>query len=69
MKESEDISRARETVAAIEEQRKQLDADFAAETAALDAANDAATEKLVKVAVKPTKTNITVKLVGLVWTK
>ena len=69
MKESEDIERARETVAAIEEQRKQLDADFAAETAALDAANDAATEKLVKVTVKPTKTNITVKLVGLVWTK
>ena len=69
MKDSEDIARAKETAAAIEEQRKQLDADFAAETAALDAANDAATEKLVKVTVKPTKTNITVKLVGLVWTK
>jgi hypothetical protein len=69
MKESEDIARARETVAAIESQRKQLDADFAAETATLDAANDAATEKLVKITVKPTKTNITVKLVGLVWTK
>ena len=48
MKESEDIARAKETVAAIEEQRKQLDADFAAETAALDAANDAATETLEK---------------------
>jgi hypothetical protein len=69
MKDSEDVARARETVAAIEAQRKQLDADFAAETAALDAANDAATEKLAKVTVKPTKTNITVKLVGLVWTK
>jgi hypothetical protein len=69
MKDSEDVARARETVAAIEAQRKQLDADFAAETAALDAASDAATEKLVNVTVKPTKTNITVKLVGLVWTK
>jgi hypothetical protein len=69
MKDSEDVARARETVAAIEAQRKQLDADFAAETAALDAASDAATEKLVKVTVKPMKTNITVKLVGLVWTK
>ena len=69
MKDSEDVTRARETVAAIEAQRKQLDSDFAAETAALDAANDAATEKLVKVTVKPTKTNITVKLVSLVWTK
>ena len=69
LKESEDIARAKETVAAIEAQRKQLDADFAAETAALDASNDAATETLVKITVKPTKTNITVKLVGLVWTK
>jgi hypothetical protein len=69
MKESEDIGRARETVAAIEEQRKQLDADFAAETAALDTANDVATETLEKVTIKPKKANITVKLVGLVWTK
>jgi F0F1-type ATP synthase assembly protein I len=69
MKESEDISRAKETVAALDEQRKQLDADFAAESAALDAANDTATETLEKISIKPKKTNITVKLVGLVWTK
>jgi hypothetical protein len=69
MKESEDISRAKETVAALEEQRKQLDADFATESAALDASNDAATETLEKITIKPKKTNITVKLVGLVWTK
>src|SRR5262245_45002871 len=69
MKESEDISRAKGTVAAIEEQRKQLDADFAAESAALNAANDAATETLEKITIKPKKSNITVKLVGLVWTK
>src|SRR5262245_673530 len=69
MKESEDISRAKESVAALQEQRKQLDADFAAESAALDAANDTATETLEKISIKPKKTNITVKLVGLVWTK
>jgi len=69
MKESEDISRAKETVAALEEQRKQLDADFAAESATLDAANDAGTETLEKISIKPKKTNITIKLVGLVWTK
>jgi hypothetical protein len=69
MKESEDISRAKDTVAAIEEQRKQLDADFAAESAALDAANDTATETLDKITITPKKTNITVKLIGLVWTK
>jgi hypothetical protein len=69
MKESEDISRAKDTAAAVEEQRKQLDADFAAESAALDTANDTATETLDKITIKPKKTNITVKLVGLVWTK
>jgi hypothetical protein len=69
MKESEDISRAKETVAALEEQHKQLDADFAAESAALDATNDTGTETLEKISIKPKKTNITVKLVGLVWTK
>jgi len=69
MKESEDISRAKDTVAAVQEQRKQLDADFAAESAALDAANDVATETLEKITIKPKKSNITVKLVGLVWTK
>ena len=69
MKEAEDIERAKQNVAALEEQRKQLEAEFAAETAALDAANDVATETLDKITIKPKKSNITVKLVGLVWTK
>jgi hypothetical protein len=69
MKESEDIARAKQNVAALEEQRKQLEAEFAAETAALDAANDVATETLEKITIKPKKTNIVVKLVGLVWAK
>jgi hypothetical protein len=69
MKEGDDIERARQTAAAVEEQRRQLDEDFAAETATLDAANDVATETLEKITIKPKKTNITVKLVALVWTK
>jgi hypothetical protein len=69
MKESEDIERARQTAAAVEEQRKELEADFATETASLEAANDVATETLEKISIKPKKTNITVKLVALVWTK
>ena len=69
MKEAEDIERAQQNVAAIEEQRRQLDDEFAAETATLDAANDVATETLEKITIKPKKTNMTVKLVGLVWTK
>jgi hypothetical protein len=68
MKESEDIERAKETLAAIEEQQRQLEADLRTETAALDAANDAATEKLERVVIKPKKTNVTVKIVALVWT-
>jgi hypothetical protein len=69
MKRSEDIERAKQTAAAVEEQRKQLEAEFAAETAALDAANDVATETLEKITIKPKKTNIVIKLVGLVWAK
>jgi len=69
MKESEDIERAKQNVAALEEQRKQLETEFAAETAALDAANDVATETLEKITIRPKKTNITVKLVSLVWAK
>jgi hypothetical protein len=68
MKESEDIDRTKETLAAIEEQQRQLEAELATETAALDAANDAATEKLERVVIKPKKTNVTVKIVALVWT-
>jgi hypothetical protein len=68
MKESEDIGRAKETLAAIEEQQRQLEEELKTETAALDAANDAATEPLDKVAIKPKKTNVTIKIVALVWT-
>ena len=67
MKESEDTQRAEETVAAIEEQQRQLEADLAAETAALDASSAAATEKFDRVALKPKKGNVNVKLVALVW--
>jgi len=68
MKESEDIDRAKQTVAAIEEQQQQLEEELKTETTALDAANDAATEKLERVVLKPKKTNVTVKIVALVWT-
>jgi hypothetical protein len=68
MKESEDIDRAKQTLAAVEEQQRQLEAELRTETAALDASNDVATEKLERVVVKPKKTNVTVKLVALVWT-
>jgi hypothetical protein len=67
MKESEDISRAQETVAAIEAQMKELDDELAAETAALHASTDVVNEKLETVTLKPKRGNVRVKVVALVW--
>jgi hypothetical protein len=69
MKESEDVERARQTAAVLEKQRQELEAEFASEAATLAAANDVAAETLETMTIKPKKTNITVKLVALVWTK
>jgi hypothetical protein len=67
MKESEDIDRAKTTLAAIEEQQRDLEDQLRAETATLES-NDAATEKLERISSKPKKANVDVKLVALVWT-
>jgi hypothetical protein len=69
MKESQDVGRANENVAAVMAAQKELDDLISAEVAALQASGDAATEALEKISVKPKKTNLTVKLVALVWTK
>jgi len=66
MKEAGDVTRARDTVSTIEEERRQLDQELAAETAALDT-SAAATESLQRVEIKPKRTGVTVKLVALVW--
>ena len=68
MKESQDVGRAQETVAAINEQLAKLDEQFKAETAALEKTYDAETEPLETVTLKPTKANISVKLFSLAWT-
>jgi hypothetical protein len=68
MKEAEDIERAKENLVEIEDQQRQLDEELRAETAVIDAGTDAATEKLEPVTIKAKKTNVTVKLVALVWT-
>ena len=68
MKEAEDVGRARENVAAIEEQRRALDEELQSAMAALESSADAATEPLTTITVKPKKTNVSVKLVALVWT-
>jgi hypothetical protein len=67
MKESEDVSRAQDNVGAIDQQLVALDQQFKDETAKLEQAYDPQTEELGKVSLKPTKTNIAVKFISLVW--
>ena len=67
MKESQDVDRAEDNVAAISQKLADLEADFQSETAALERSLDPQTEQLEKVSLKPTKANIAVKLVTLAW--
>ena len=67
MKEANDIDRAEETVAAVTQRLAALEADFNADVEALGSSYDPQTEPLDKVSLKPTKANINVKLLTLVW--
>ena len=67
IKESQDVGRAEDTVAAVNEQLADLDAQFKAETDALEKSGDPQTEALETTVVKPTKANITIKLLSLAW--
>jgi len=67
MKEAKDVERAREALAAVEEERQRLEDAFREEAAALESAIDAATEPLGRIVIKPKKTDVHTKLVALVW--
>ncbi|HEX5875623.1 MAG TPA: DUF87 domain-containing protein [Pyrinomonadaceae bacterium] len=67
MKESQDIGRAEENVAALTQRLEDLNAEFQEETASIERSIDPQTEPLEKVSLKPTKANISVKLVTLAW--
>lgn len=67
MKEAEDVGRAQETVAAVNQQMAELDAQFKAETEAIEKAIDPQTEALETISLKPKKTNIAIKLFTLAW--
>ena len=67
MKESQDVGRAEDNVAAVTQAIADLEAEFQAETKALESSFDPQTETLEKVSLKPTKANISVKLVTLAW--
>ena len=67
MKESQDVGRAEDNVAAVTQTIADLEAEFQAETKALESSFDPQTEPLEKVSLKPTKANISVKLLTLAW--
>ena len=67
MKESQDVGRAEDNVAAVTQQIADLKAEFQAETKTLEGSFDSQTETLETVSLKPTKANINVKLVTLAW--
>jgi hypothetical protein len=65
--ESKDVSRATDTVEAVQQQLAGLQAEFNDETASLQGKIDPATETLGTVVVKPNKSDILIQLVSLVW--
>ncbi|HET6669893.1 MAG TPA: DUF87 domain-containing protein [Pyrinomonadaceae bacterium] len=67
MKEAQDVGRAQETVAAVDEQLAELEAQFKNDTAALEQATDLQSEALQTLTLKPTKANIAIKHFSLAW--
>jgi hypothetical protein len=68
IKESQDVGRAEENVEALQQQLGILEAQFKSESESLAAATDPLNEKFESIAIRPTKSNIAIKLVTLAWT-
>jgi hypothetical protein len=66
LKERQDIGRAQENLVALQQQLADLESDFKAQAEA--AAGDPLAQELEPVTVRPTKQNISVRLVALAWT-
>ena len=66
-KEYQDVGRAKETVAALQGQLADLEAQFKAETDTLAAKIDPTAVPLETVTLRPTRSNVTVRLVALGW--
>jgi hypothetical protein len=67
MRQSDDVGRAEDNVEAVTQRVADLEAEFKAATDSLASSFDPQTEQLNKVSLKPTKANINVKLLTLVW--
>jgi hypothetical protein len=68
IKESQDVGQAEENVAALQQQLADLESQFKSESETLAAATDPLNEKLESIAIRPSKSNIAIKLVALAWT-
>jgi len=67
MKERQDVGTAQESVASLQQQIADLEAEFQAETERLAQGTNPLTEVLESLEIKPKKTDIAVRLVALVW--
>jgi hypothetical protein len=67
MNQAGDVTRAQETVEAVQQQLNDLEAQFQAEVNAVSAGVDSTTETLETLELRPTRTNVNIRLVALVW--
>ncbi len=67
MRDMKDVDLAKDNVAALQQQLADLESRFKAEADALASSTDPLQEKLETLSVKPSKSNIVVKLVALAW--
>jgi hypothetical protein len=67
-KQAGDVGRVEETIEAIQAQLQDLDAQFQAETQALQAQSDPMSERLETVSLKPKKKDINLRVIALAWT-
>jgi hypothetical protein len=67
LKERQDTGRARESAEAVQQQIAELEGEAEAELAAMEQRDDPLTTPLETVAIKPRKSDITVRLCALAW--
>lgn len=68
MKESKEKTITDQNLKSLQQQRAYLEAQFQSETAMLETKINPFTENLESISITPTRANISVKLVALIWT-
>lgn len=67
MQQAGDVARAEETIEAIQQKLRDLEAELEAEIEKLAAAHDPSSETLERIELRPSRAQVTVRLVALVW--